>query len=610
MDGLKPIKKLKYWCNAVLPLAYDDSLSYMELLNKVAYKLNEVIANNNELPDYIKNEITSYISDGTIKEIIGEILANYGISKNVLQYGADNTGANDSTTAFNKAFTGGGVIYIPKGEYLINSAKIESDTIILSDGATLKANGNNILINKSNGEGEYKACHNVTIYGVRFVSELNSDCTLLGFGHSKDITIENCVFDKTYSWHQLEINSCDGVTIRNNTFENYGDGGNISEMLQLDYASADYVFPWFGPYDNTPCKNISIVDNKFVGSGKYGNLIPSGIGNHTYTESAEISNINIEGNKFENLGSALKFVTCKNLTFNDNIVVNCQSGIWCDSCDGFTADGNIMHGRSVYSNNESTRGIYFRYNNKVLNDITVSNNDVGYFGGHGVTIQGTNILFANNKVHDNGADGCYVGYKENNSYYDGNLVYSNNKLEQEGYYDIYVRGLSSGINAENVCLNGNIANTVGVTFDANNCGFKFVNNNVKTSVNYGNNITKNNIIMKGNIIANDYNQKRLTKNLNVTTVNAWTELYNYTFTESGFYNVRGQWGSNAKLGGSLRFNASEDGVSFDYSGSTNNYYHYVPISMTKYFNVGDTINLQGYFSESHSTYMVLDIQKI
>lgn len=36
-------KKLRFWCNKVLPLVYDDSLSYYELLCKVVKKLNDLI---------------------------------------------------------------------------------------------------------------------------------------------------------------------------------------------------------------------------------------------------------------------------------------------------------------------------------------------------------------------------------------------------------------------------------------------------------------------------------------------------------------------------------------------------------------------------------------
>lgn len=43
------IDKLKYWCYNILPLVYDDSLSYNEFLCKVNAKLNEVIDSTNGL---------------------------------------------------------------------------------------------------------------------------------------------------------------------------------------------------------------------------------------------------------------------------------------------------------------------------------------------------------------------------------------------------------------------------------------------------------------------------------------------------------------------------------------------------------------------------------
>lgn len=43
------IEKLKYWCHKILPLVYDDSLSYYEVLCKTSAKLNEVIDSTNGL---------------------------------------------------------------------------------------------------------------------------------------------------------------------------------------------------------------------------------------------------------------------------------------------------------------------------------------------------------------------------------------------------------------------------------------------------------------------------------------------------------------------------------------------------------------------------------
>lgn len=64
------IKPFRFWCQKVLPLVYDDSLSYMELLCKVVNYLNKVIEDINGIPEYI-NQI---ISDDRLKEIMSELL--------------------------------------------------------------------------------------------------------------------------------------------------------------------------------------------------------------------------------------------------------------------------------------------------------------------------------------------------------------------------------------------------------------------------------------------------------------------------------------------------------------------------------------------------------
>ena len=64
MTGLKDIKPMKFWCQKVLPLVYDDSLSYYETLCKTTGKLNEVIdIINNELEQYIRDRIDALFID-------------------------------------------------------------------------------------------------------------------------------------------------------------------------------------------------------------------------------------------------------------------------------------------------------------------------------------------------------------------------------------------------------------------------------------------------------------------------------------------------------------------------------------------------------------------
>lgn len=56
------VSTLKYWCYKVLPLVYDDSLSYYELLCKVVSKLNELIEKYAAFDDVVA-EIQSAIDE-------------------------------------------------------------------------------------------------------------------------------------------------------------------------------------------------------------------------------------------------------------------------------------------------------------------------------------------------------------------------------------------------------------------------------------------------------------------------------------------------------------------------------------------------------------------
>ena len=60
---METISKLRFWCYKILPLVYDDSLSYYEAICKTTQKLNEIIGNVNELPDYINKEIAEQIGN-------------------------------------------------------------------------------------------------------------------------------------------------------------------------------------------------------------------------------------------------------------------------------------------------------------------------------------------------------------------------------------------------------------------------------------------------------------------------------------------------------------------------------------------------------------------
>lgn len=80
----KPLKHFRFWCQKVLPLVYDESLSYYEVLCKVVWYINKLIDDNKliideveklkselaEVQTWIENFDTSYA-----EEIIAEHLA-------------------------------------------------------------------------------------------------------------------------------------------------------------------------------------------------------------------------------------------------------------------------------------------------------------------------------------------------------------------------------------------------------------------------------------------------------------------------------------------------------------------------------------------------------
>lgn len=123
------ITNLRYWCQKVLPLVYDDSLSYYELLNKVATKVNEMINQVNELPDMVDAAVKEQLDDGTVEAIVAEILTR-DFFLNVKRppegvTAAKGDGATNDTTAFNEAIAYAAehdlAILIPEGDYVITS---------------------------------------------------------------------------------------------------------------------------------------------------------------------------------------------------------------------------------------------------------------------------------------------------------------------------------------------------------------------------------------------------------------------------------------------------------------------------------------------------------
>lgn len=61
---METIEQFRFWCQKILPIVYDDSLSYYETLCKLVAKMNEIInaINHNDWEKIVIEEINKYFN--------------------------------------------------------------------------------------------------------------------------------------------------------------------------------------------------------------------------------------------------------------------------------------------------------------------------------------------------------------------------------------------------------------------------------------------------------------------------------------------------------------------------------------------------------------------
>lgn len=296
----------------------------------------------------------------------------------VKDYGAKGDGSTNDTVSIQNALNSGAkLILFPQGTYNITGTlKVSSNTVIFGYGATLFRNASidSMMMNKSDGSvGLYGANINIKVLGLRFYGNratYTNSSTLLAFGHSQGIEVRDCEFLEGPEWHCIELNAVKDALVTGCTFH---DTNGTSEMLQLDLAQNNVVFPWFGPFDNTPCLNITITNNTFY-NGK------DGIGSHALVEGFPHTNILIAGNTFHNLtGTAIKPYNYQNLTISNNIIDTAYQGI-------------------RYTNYSSPGG-YVR--NHVITGNRISNISDGGTDGRGIVVEATtDVIISNNSLYN------------------------------------------------------------------------------------------------------------------------------------------------------------------------------------------------------------------
>ena len=330
----------------VLPTVYDESLSYGEQLNKFCKALNELIENNNNIPDYVAEMIQQYITSGAIDEVVRNILASYilnvkyppkGINPAVGDGSADDTNAIQGCIdyAFNQ---GGGCVYFPYGKYLSRSLTLRSGVSLVGfdrystrivqrggDTKPLVSGGNvqNVQISNLTLDGN----NEVQTDDLDVVNVLGKDCLFTnliiksGFqclvynGLGGDLQVNNVVFGGAVKKVAV-INGKDSVQFSNVKFNELG---KIQGECVLEVGASDGIYRF---------SNKAICPTCIINNGDR-NTYTCDIVNATnsYIDNGSFSNFNILGVEITQQLVKDKYVKTNNYreNINDSKITNAKN---------------------------------------------------------------------------------------------------------------------------------------------------------------------------------------------------------------------------------------------------------------------------------------------
>lgn len=290
MSTFKPINPMRYWCEKVLPLVYDDSLSYYEVLCKVSAKMNEVIDTVNDFggqitPEAIKGyvdewmaehpEITTTVEDYSLTKVkmfpkYAESIQNPYVTPQMFDGVGD--GNNDDTEAIQSAIDSGLPVYFPDGHY-----KVTASLTTPTNGCIRMFGGNSQTVWRSN-DTTYNHCviecrcntlfsqgANIYMHGIGFNVPVAVAGGTTAFGNNVSGSMQNCTFtgfDSIFS--ALNVAHIDGCYFGNIT--GHFATSIVDSSITNNYihgANPDDTIPMTGVVASTQIASSSFTGNYF-----------------------------------------------------------------------------------------------------------------------------------------------------------------------------------------------------------------------------------------------------------------------------------------------------------------------------------------------------------
>ena len=377
-------------------------------------------------------------------------------------------------------------IIIPKGTYTISSAlEIYSNTQIYAVGAHIikqSLSGGMLRTAFPRGGNQlygYSGYKNIKIVGGIWDGNAESPkygegkCNVFSsfrFAHATNITLENLSITNNVGSRHLEHGGIDGATITGCTFEGYKDGGisGGKEAIQLDVMYSSEVFVGYPAFDDTPCINVKISNNKFKNVNR-------GVGNHTAVNGIYFENVEVTDNIFENITQqSILALNWKNCNISNNSMKNVGSGI-----DFKSMEPNLYNNPKVGNAKIDSQAQATISNNIISLSSNAEENLPYVFGirAWGMTITESNntnsipegnyfvesVDISNNNITAFGkVDAGISGRLMNNSKIYGNIVDFSNSKGNENSRGIYLRQSDNNTIENNACcqINGTGGNGI------------------------------------------------------------------------------------------------------------------------------------------------------
>jgi parallel beta-helix repeat protein len=368
---------------------------------------------------------------------------------NVRDKGAKGDGVSDDFAAIQKALDEaggiGGKVFVPDSPspYIIKRAlEVPSGVhLYLAPSATIKRGAaiDNMVRNKADGvTGGYTANQNITIEGGTWDgsrTDFASFTTVMAFGHTTNVRVRNCRVKSWYGWHAVELNACQNARVENCIFTDHGaDAANDGEAVQLDIMGGAGQFPWFGPYDNTPCDNVMIFGCTF------GPTLKRGVGTHFAVNNIRHTYVRIIGNHFTVISdAAIVPYNYAAPTIVANTVESCKYGVLFLTDAVTVARGGMVAGntfRNLNVDSPNDRGIWVQGGGGTgfIRGGAITGNTFDTVSRYAISIDSTaDWVVAGNNIQSSGTSGVPVGggillFQCSKCSVTGNSIYSSGDL--------------------------------------------------------------------------------------------------------------------------------------------------------------------------------------